>query len=212
MRSMSNKWVVTIAVLLACVGLVSVVRASRPSPEEQLKKRIAERSFGDPKAALGITEYFDYQCPPCANAYKVLEEAIKKYPGKIYLQARYYPFPAHKNAMRAAICAECAARQKGRFWQFHGKVFQHQSDWANDPYAELKFLTYAQEAGVDIRSWDACLKDPEVPKFVAAEKEKGVSLGVKITPSFFINGKLVVGVDGLATELAKLENKNTASS
>ena len=76
-----------------------------------------------------------------------------------------------------------------------------------DPYAELKFLTYAQSAGIDLPRWDACVKDPETEKFVTEEKKKGEALGVKITPSFFVNGKLVVGMNGLSDELKQLEPK-----
>ena len=209
---MRNKWMMTVAVILLSTGSVFLFRAFQPSPQELLKKRVAERSLGDPKAPLVVAEYFDYQCPPCAVAYKVLEDWVKKYPGKIYLQTHFFPLPAHKNAMKAAVCAECAARQKGKFWAIHGLLFTHQSEWANDSYAELKFLTYAQEALLDLGQWDACVKDPEIQKFISQEKTKGESLGVKTTPSFFVNGQLVVGVEKLAAELEKIENKKAPSS
>ena len=200
-----KKWRMTLLVLALCVGGVLSFRALKPDPEMLLKKRIAERSKGDAKASLWITEYFDYQCPPCGTAHKVLSDAVLKYPGKIYLQVRYYPLPAHQNALSAAVHSECASRQSGKFWAFHDQLFTHQGQWATDPYAELQFLKFAEEAKIDLPSWDACTKDPATEQFVKDEKAKGESLGVKITPSFFVNGKLIVGVNALTEELKKLE-------
>ena len=207
-----NKSALTLLLILLCVGGILLFRALKPDPEALLKKWTAERSLGDAKAPLWITEYFDYQCPPCGTAYKTLEDAMNQYPGKIYLQVRYFPLPAHKNSMKAAIHAECASRQKDMFWKFHGQLFQHQGEWVAENYPELKFLQYAQETKLDLGPWDACTKDPAIEQAVAEEKKKGESLGVKITPSFFINGKLAVGTGGLNEELKKLENKDVAAS
>ena len=209
---LKNKTVLTFFVLVLCVAGVLAFRALKPDPEAMLKKRIAERSVGDPKAALWITEYFDYQCPPCGVARNLLEDAIKKHPGKIYLQVRYFPLPAHKNSLKAAVHAECASHQPGKFWAMHDKIFEHQSEWAMDSYPELRFLNYAQEAGLDLPKWDACTKDPEIQKSITEEKTKGETLGVKITPTFFINGKMFVGNQALSEELKKLENAPAPAS
>ena len=209
---LKNKTAVTFLILALCVAGVVAFRFFKPDPEALLKKRIAERSNGDPKAALWITEYFDYQCPPCGTARKLLEAAIKNHPGKIYLQVRYFPLPGHKNSLKAAVHAECASRQPGKFWTMHDKIFDHQSEWANDPYAELKFLNYAREAGLDLPRWDACTQDPETQKFVMKEKAQGEKLGVQITPSFFFNGKMAVGNASLSEELKKLEDTSAAVS
>jgi len=198
---LKNKSVATAAVLFFCVGAVFLARTLKPNPEQILKQRIAERSLGSEKAPLWVTEYFDYQCPPCAAARMTLESALKEHPGQIYLQARFYPLPSHKNAMKAALYAECASRQKGKFWKFHEELFEHQSDWAMDDYAPIKFASYAGNVGLNVSQMDACSHDPETEKIVLEEKKKGKELGVKITPSFFINGKIVVGINSLKNEI-----------
>ena len=207
-----NKFLTTLLVFALCAGAVFLVRTFRPDSEAVMKKRMAERSAGDAKAAVWITEYFDYQCPPCATAYKVLEEWMEKNPGKIYLQVRYYPLPAHKHAVTAAVHAECASRQAGKFWKFHGLLFEHQAEWSQDAYPELKFLDYAQQAELELTRWDACTKDPETAKFIAGEKEEAEKLGVKITPSFFVNGKLVVGTTGLLEALNAISDEKPAAA
>ena len=189
------------SVILLCVGFISLVRTIKPNPEEILRKRITERSLGGEKASLWITEYFDYQCPPCAMARKVLENLIAQHPDKIYLQVRYFPLAAHKNSMKAAIYAECASAQKGKFWKFHEQLFENQNQWAADQYPELKFAGYAGTAGLDMKRLDACVSDPTTEKTVIEERDKGSGLGVKMTPSFFVNGKLVIGIKSLEDEI-----------
>ena len=196
-----NKFLITALVVVLCAGSVFLIKILKPNPDEVLKKRIAERSLVDPKAPAWVTEYFDYQCPPCGTAQKTLHDWIAGHPGKIYLQVRYFPFPKHLHAMKAAIYAECASRQKGKFWKFHEALFDHQAEWAQEAYPELKFLTYAQEAGLELTRWNACSKDPEVEKFVNEERTKADAFGVKLTPSFFVNGKMIVGIKALTEEL-----------
>jgi predicted DsbA family dithiol-disulfide isomerase len=169
----------TIVVIALCVCAVLAFRALRPDSAQAMKKRLAERAQGSEKAPLWITE-----CP-----------------GQIYLQVRYFPLSAHKNAMKAAVYAECASRQPGKFWKFHDRVFEHQPEWAMDPYPQIRFAEYARSADLDVRRLDACAHDETVEKAVADEKKKGEELGVKITPTFFVNGKIAVGVNGLSEAL-----------
>ena len=187
--------------ILFCAAVVVGYRSFRPDPAELQKKRNVERSLGSEKSPLWITEYFDYQCPPCATARGILDEAIAAHPGQIYLQVRFFPLPGHKNAMKAATYAECVAHQKGKFWKFHEETFKHQNDWAADNYAPFRFTSYAESAGVDLKRLDVCVHDLETEKAVADEKKQAVDAGVQLTPSFYINGKLVVGLTALSDEI-----------
>jgi protein-disulfide isomerase len=209
---MKNKVLLTVVIVALCAGSVFLIKTLKPNPEEALKKRIAERSFGDPKASVWVSEYFDYQCPPCGEAHKVLHDWMSKHPGKIYLQVRFFPLPMHPHAMKAAIYAECASRQKGKFWPFHDALFEHQAEWVTDSYPELKFLTYARQTGLDVNQWDVCAKDPAVEGFVEEERAKARTLGVQITPSFFVNGKMAVGTQDLIKELDSVADAKPAAS
>ncbi len=198
-----KKIITTFLVTGLCVGFIFGMRTLRPNPEEVMKKRLAQRSAGNPDSKTWITEYFDYQCPPCSLAAFLLSEHLKTKPDSIYLQVRYYPLQNHPHAMKAATYAECASRQPGKFWKFHDLLMSKQKEWSMEKYPELKFLTYAKEAGLDLETWDRCTKDPEVSKFITDEKNKAIELGVKITPSFFVNGELIVGVKSLQDALSK---------
>ena len=209
---MRHKFLFKILIVIVCVGSVFVARVLKPNSEELLKKRVAERSLGDPKAPIQVVEYFDYQCPPCSTVRAVLDDWMIKHPGKIYLQLRYYPLAAHSHALKAALYAECAARQEGKFFKFHNLLFDHQTEWAREAYPQLKFLIYAEKAELALSRFDVCVKDPEIEKFVNEERAKADSLGVKITPSFFVNGKMVVGVKALLEELDAVVNQKPATS
>lgn len=201
MRTVNKKLFMTVALVSVCVGAVLGFRALRSDPAELLKVRIAERSLGSEKAPVWITEYFDYQCPPCAMAHVALEKERAEHPEKIYLQARFFPQPSHKNGMKAAVFAECASRQKGKFWKFHEEMFKHQNEWAMDSYAGFRFASYAENVGLNLKRLDACVQDPETEKGVAEEKKKAEEIGVQLTPTFFVNGKRVVGLAALLEEL-----------
>ncbi len=209
MRNKKN--LATIAIIVISVGAVLAFRAFKPDPTELLKARNAERSKGSEKAPIWITEYFDYQCPPCATARVTLEKLMAERPGQIYLQARFFPLPAHKNGMRAAVYAECASRQKGKFWKFHEEMLNHQNEWATDKYASFRFTSYAEDAGLDLKRLEACVQDPETEKSVAEEKKKAEAVGVRITPTFYVNGKLAVGVKALLEEIEAVTDKKAVS-
>jgi protein-disulfide isomerase len=175
-----NKNLATVVLAGLSVIFVFAFKELRPNPDAELKKRLSERSLGSEKAALWITEYFDYQCPPCARASHLLKEQIGKNPGKIYLQVKHFPLPGHKNAMKAAVYGECASRQAGKFWHFHEK-----------------------DAGLDLKKLDACVADLTVQTSVEQEKAKGQELGVQTTPTFFVNGQIHVGLIELQKALDK---------
>ena len=84
-----------------------------------------------------------------------------------------------------------------KFWKLHHELFNHQAEWANDNYAAIRFESYAQSAGLDTKKIDVCVSDPATEKSVLEEKAAGQKLGIMTTPSFFINGKLYVGTNGL---------------
>ncbi len=208
---MNKKILATFMVVAVSVGGVLTFRTLKPDPAELLKTRIAARALGSEKAPIWITEYFDYQCPPCAIARVLLEKTIAEHPEQVYLQVRFFPMPAHKNGMKAAVFAECASRQKGKFWKFHEEMFDHQGEWAEDDYASFKFLSYAQDAGLDLNCLEACVQDPETEKAVAEEKKKAQAVGVQATPTFYVNGKMAVGVSALREELNAQLNKSVAT-
>lgn len=192
-----------VAVLLAgaLAGTVAGVRHARSSSMQGFHGDEA-RIKGSKNAKLDVVEYFDYQCGACRMAYQLFEEYERAFPNSIRIEMRYYPLSGHPHGMRAAIYAECASAQ-GKFWPFHDRTMQAQPQWAGLPDAAPVLRGYALEAGVDAAGFDACIADPQTEIRILREREGGVALGVKLTPTCLMNGQLVAGSNAVAAELKK---------
>ena len=189
-----NKFTATVLVVAFCVltvwGLKALSRA--PIGKMDLDKRALLRAKGSPGAPLWIVEYLDFQCAGCKMISQLVDEYLEKYPSAVYVQTRFYPLTSHTYGLRTALYAECAARQ-GKFWPLHDLLFEHQAEWSVLGDAEGAFRGYARQAGLNMAKLDTCLKDPGVEKAVLEEKEAAAALGVHVTPTFFMNGRIVVG-------------------
>lgn len=185
----------------ALAGTVAGVRQTR-SASMQAYQGDEGRVKGARGAKMSVVEYFDYQCGACRMAYQLFEEYERAFPGSIRIEMRYYPLPGHPHGLKAAIHAECAAAQ-GKFWPFHDRLMQNQPQWASLPDAAPTFRNYAIETGVDAAAFDACVANPETEIRVLKEKEGGIALGVKLTPTCLINGEMIAGSNAVADELKK---------
>ena len=86
---------------------------------------------GTAGAKVIIVEYSDFQCPYCERAYPTVQQILKEYEGNVLVAYKHLPLVSiHQYAQKAAEAAECA-KDQGKFWEFHDKLFETQSDWAN---------------------------------------------------------------------------------
>jgi protein-disulfide isomerase len=139
-----------------------------------------------------LEEYGDYQCPPCGMLYPVLKDIEHEY-GK-QLQVVFHHFPLtkiHKNAMNAARAAE-AARNQGKFWEMHDRLYRNQNAWKDLDDPRALFIQYAQELGLNADRFTRDLASPEVEQRIAADMQKGSSVGVTGTPTVFIEGQMLL--------------------
>lgn len=141
--------------------------------------------LGDMKAAVTIIEFTDFQCLSCAQVQPVLERLIKEYNGRVRLVVRDYPLTQHEHAFKAAEAAE-AAREQGKYWEFTAKLFANQSALSVD-----KLKQYATEVGLDRAKFDAALDSGKFKSEIQRDIMDGSRVGIKGTPSLFINGKLM---------------------
>ena len=159
------------------------------------------RSKGNPKAAVHIIEYIDFQCPSCVKGALMLKGYLQKYPSQIYLEVRYYPITKiHQYALKSALYAECAARQN-KFWPFQDLLAQGQSQWSRLLNVDSTFRAMAKEANLDMAKLESCISDEKVKEVIFKEKTEAKAFGVDSTPTYFVNGKMVVGIIELQKEL-----------
>lgn len=92
----------------------------------------------------------------------------------------------------AANATECANEQ-GKFWEYHDKVFENQGGENKGAYAKPVLKRFAKEIGLDSAKFDPCLDQDKYLAKVRADTAKAQQMGVRSTPSFFINGKFLEG-------------------
>jgi len=141
---------------------------------------------GPADAPVTIIEFSDYECPFCKRAEETVQKVLAAYEGKIRIVYRDYPLPFHANAKPAALAAACAEKQ-GKFWEYHEKLFGAAS-LGEETYAKI-----AGEIGLDTAAFDECRKGSEAAAIVEKDTADGGAVGVRGTPAFFINGRMLSG-------------------
>ena len=146
---------------------------------------------GSADAKVAIVEYSDFQCPFCARAYPTINQILKDYDGKVKFYYKHFPLGFHQNAQKSAEAYECALDQ-GKQWEYHDKLFENsQADGTGLNLADLK--KYAAGLGLDTAKFNSCLDGGQKAAKVGADASEGAQNGVGGTPTFFINGKTLVG-------------------
>jgi len=149
---------------------------------------------GPADAKVTIVEYSDFQCPFCARAYATVEDQVlKEYGDKVKFYFKHFPLGFHPWAEPASIAVECAARQNAdAYWKLYDWYFKNQSQ-VNPQNVKEKAWSVLEPLGLDKAKFDACFDNKETQAEVKAEMAEGQSIGVSGTPSFVINGRLLVG-------------------
>ncbi len=171
-------------------------------PDPSVLSSARDASLGSEKARVTIVEFSDFQCPFCRNFFTNTFSQLKKQyidTGKVRLVFRHYPLSFHPAARPSALAAECAADQ-GKFWQFHDKVFaeQEKKGTGTITYGVPELKTWAAQIGLNKATFDTCLDTEKYASKVDADSADGAKYGVSGTPSFFVNGKLLVGAQPLS--------------
>lgn len=169
---------------------VKKLAASRPSARpvppspQNVKVSIDDDPIkGDTKAPVTIVEFSDFQCPFCKRFYdQVLPSLDKEYisTGKVRLVFRDYPLEFHKNALPAAIAANCAQEQ-GKYWEVHNFLFEHP-----DKLDTASMLSSADELNINREKFEKCVNDKTKEAEINKDFQDGQLYGVRGTPSFFI--------------------------
>jgi protein-disulfide isomerase len=180
--------------LLVALRRQTTIHINLPPPEPPVLSVSADDdpSVGPTNAPVTIVEFSDFQCPYCKLSVSVMKEILAKYPGEVKLVYRDYPTPNHPHAPQAAEAAQCAGEQ-GKFWEYHDSLFDHQ-----EPGAGWNFIELANAIGLNHNRFVTCLNTGRYREEVAKDLHDGLTLGVTSTPTFFINGRPLVGAKPFA--------------
>jgi protein-disulfide isomerase len=146
-------------------------------------------AYGPEDAPITIIEFSDYECPYCRSwQAEVLPRLLETYPDQVRLVYRDFPLTSiHPNAAPAAAAANCANEQDA-YWEFHDKLFSMELGLSDKAYQQ-----YASDLGLDTESFAECLESDRYADEVEADFQYAAQLGVRSTPTFFINGIALVG-------------------
>lgn len=165
-------------------------KVSSINTESYKKERILIEGQGNywlgPKnPKITIVEFSDFACPYSKNSFSKIREISSKYKNDIkYI---YRDMPLRENSIELAIAARCAGEQ-GLFWPMHDKLFQNQG-----VDSEKKYLELANQAGADKNKFKNCFDAKKYLAQIQKDFSDGETLGVKGTPTWFINGNKVEG-------------------
>jgi|SRR5580700_796318 protein-disulfide isomerase len=148
---------------------------------------------GPADAAVTIVEFGDLECPACKAAQPNINKLVQEEP-KAKLVFQNFPLETvHKWAFLGAKYVDCIGREKNdAVWKFISTVYEHQGEITPET-AETVLKGYVKDSGADPIAVSACIAKPETEKRVRESMALGTKLGVTSTPTFFINGRKVVG-------------------
>ena len=168
----------------------------------QLKENVIpdDHSQGPEDAKVTLVEYGDYQCSDCGSAYPVVKRLQERFGESLRFTFRNFPLAeAHPMAEFAAEAAEYAAT-KGKFWQMHDDLYEHQTELSTELLATL---ATKNELGAEMLA--QALIQQTFQKRVRKDFIGGARSSVNGTPTFFINGIRHDGEADVETLAAAIE-------
>jgi len=145
--------------------------------------------LGPDQAPITIIEFSDYECPYCRKWHVEVWPSLQaEYGDQIRLVYRDFPLSSiHSNATPAAAAANCA-REQDMYWEYNEMLFDMKLNLGKSTY-----VSYAEELGLDMDTFNDCLDSDRYLEEVMADYNYAANLGIRSTPTFFVNGIPVVG-------------------
>jgi protein-disulfide isomerase len=148
-------------------------------------------SRGSSEAQVVLTEFGDFGCEACRAWHEagILDQILQTYDGRLRLEWVDLPIITRQSP-KAAEAGQCALDQ-GLFWEYQDNVYNQPDASVN--LGETALKRYAQEIGLDEQAFALCLDSGQHAETVDADLRFARQLGLRSTPSFSVNGQLVIG-------------------
>ncbi|TSC90601.1 MAG: DSBA oxidoreductase [Parcubacteria group bacterium Gr01-1014_2] len=216
---------VPMAIIIAGVLIAGAVFYSNKGPADQqgaigqLAGKVEVSAdddlfLGPENAKVTIIEFSDYQCPFCRSFWRdTLGQIKEKYidAGKsVRFVYRDFPLSSiHPTAQKYAEAAECAQDQK-KYWEMHDKIFEEQDKLGQgtiSAYDLEDIKKWATELGLDSFNFNQCLDSGKYAAEVKKDFDDGSKAGINGTPSFFVNGKILVGAQPIQAFIQVIDSE-----
>ena len=158
---------------------------------------------GPANAVVTLEEFADFQCPSCAQFDPAIREIKTIYGDRVRVVFRQYPLQMHPKAYDAARAAEAAGIQ-GKFWEMHDLLYDKQKDWSVMENHRQTFAEYARSLGLNVEKFNDDLVGQITSSRVGLDKQRGDAIGIRATPSLFVNGRLLMPDEMQTTKLRQV--------
>ena len=181
-----------------------------PAPEVQrFDVNITGAPFmGPANAPVTLVELSDFHCPFCKQIEdkNTFTQLLSKYGDQLKIVWIDYPIDQlHPQARQAHEAARCAGDQ-GKFWEYHKALY------TGSPKAGDQLKTVAQQVGLDITSFDACFSSGKHQAAVQKDVDQGKRLAVTGSPTFFVNGRPLIGAQPLDAFIRVIDDEVARAS
>jgi protein-disulfide isomerase len=165
-----------------------------------------DHAIGPAHARVTVVEYGDFECPNCKQAAPAVKLLVAEFGDRLRFVFRHFPLEeVHPHALNAAQAAESAAAQ-GRFWPMHDLLFENQHALRGHHLRE-----YAQHLELDMARFTADMDDTVYLQRIREHEQSGVESGVRATPTFFLNARMVdvsFGINALFEAVERAARNN----
>jgi protein-disulfide isomerase len=196
--ALGSAWYLTRALPVTPTTPASGTPATSQGSPAQQQQSVAGVPGAEPAHVLGpadapvrLEEFGDFECPPCGMFHPILQQMKQEFGDKLQVTFREFPLvPTHQHALAAASAAEAAGLQN-KFWEMHDLIYDHQADWKKEFDVRPIFEGYAKQIGLDVERYKNDVNGDLVAQRIFQDGKRGHSLGVKGTPTVFMNGREV---------------------
>lgn len=168
------------------------VAAVEPMPSGMAEAMIRDYSpvLGADDAPVTIVEFFDPACEACRAFHPIVKEILAEHEGNVRVVLRYTPF--HGAASEEAIRVMEAARMQNIYLPVMDAILAEQPRWASHGAPEPGLvLSIAERAGLDVEAARGQMLAPQILTIINQDRADVETVGVRQTPTFYVNGKLL---------------------
>lgn len=161
-----------------------------PSPVKDLNKfiRLENPQKGEKNATVTIVGFIDFECPYCIEDYLKIKNITQKYEPILKIVIKHLPMTnLHPESFNAALASMCANEQK-KFWEYYDELFIAKK-------IDSSILkNSARKIGLNMEQFDSCYTTEKYKKEIEKDMMEAVEIGVRGTPTYLINNKIIEGV------------------